>query len=276
MDRKILIILGFVLSLSVPLKSHAEDPIVFGFLPILSPQKLLARFAPLADYLGEQLGRPVRLETAANYSEFVRRTDEKRYDILFTAPHFYYLAQRRAGYNVLVRVNAPSLAAIIVARKDSEIKTLQDLHGKKLATVDPLALGTVLVRAHLSAHNIDPDKDLTLVATPTHNASLLSAYKQVTDAASLMIPPFRRASADIRDNMIVIAETSGTAHMPISVSSSVSAEDATIIERALLNLKQHDEGRALLKHLSWPGFVKAGAAEYDQLEWVARQVKLTE
>ena len=274
LHRRVFVILGLALCFSAPTNTHADDTLIFGFLPILSPQKLVARFGPLTDYLAKQLGKPVRLETAANYAEFVRRTFERRYHILFTAPHFYYLAQRQAGYHVLVRVNAPTMPAIIVARKDSNIKTLDDLRGKKLSTVDPLALGTALVKAHLSEHNIDPDKDLTLVATPTHNASLLSAYKRVTDAASLMLPPFNRAKPEIKDNMRVVAQTAGTPHMPISVSAMVSTEDATIIESALLNLQTSDEGKKLLKHLSWPGFAKTNPSDYDQLEWAAKQIKL--
>lgn len=276
LDRKFIIVLGLVFCFVSPLQVHAKDAMVFGFLPILSPQKLVARFGPLTDYLAKQLGRPVRLETAANYAEFVRRTNERRYDILFTAPHFYYIAQRQAGYHVLVRVDAPSMPAIIVARKDSDIKTLDDLRGKKLSTVDPLALGTALVKAHLSEHNIDPDKDLTLVATPTHNASLLSAYKRVTDAASLMLPPYTRAKPEVKNSMRIVAQTAGTPHMPICVSAAVSAEDVAIIEKALLNLKSTDDGKALLKHLSWPGFAKTTPTEYDQLEWAAKQIKLPE
>ncbi|WP_455205692.1 phosphate/phosphite/phosphonate ABC transporter substrate-binding protein [Kaarinaea lacus] len=275
-NHKIVVVLGLSLCLTLPLPAHAEDALVFGFLPILSSQKLVARFGPLTDYLAKQLGRPVHLETAANYEEFVLRTKKRRYDILFTAPHFYYIAQRQSGYRVLVRVDAPTMAAIIVARVDSDIKTLEDLRGKKLSTVDSLALGTALVKAHLSANNIDPDKDLTLVATPTHNASLLSAYKRVTDAASLMLPPYKRAKPEIRNSMKIIAQTAGTPHMPISVSPSVLPQEAAIIERALLDLKTSDEGKALLRHLSWPGFAKVDPSEYDQLEWAAKQIKLQE
>lgn len=275
-NHKFVAVVALSFCLALPLSSHAEEALIFGFLPILSAQKLVARFGPLTDYLAKQLDRPVRMETAANYAEFIQRTSKRRYDILFTAPHFYYIAQREAGYRVLVRVDAPTMPAIIVARVDSNIKSLEDLRGKKLSTVDSLALGTALVRAHLSANNIDPDNDLTLVATPTHNASLLSAYKRVTDAASLMLPPYNRAKPDVKKQMRVIAQTFGTPHMPISVSGSMSSQEAAIIENVLLNLKSSDDGKALLKHLSWPGFAKASPSEYDGLEWAAKQVKLSE
>lgn len=273
---RLLIILALCLGLTAPTQAGTEKPMIFGILPILSPQRLVARFGPLTDYLASQLHRRVRLETAANYNEFVRRTSQRRYDILFTAPHFYYIAQRKAGYRVLVRVDLPSLPAVIVTRKDSNIKTLDDLRGKHLATADPLALGTALVKAYLVKHGINPDKDLTLVATPTHNASLVSTYKGVTDAASLMLQPYSRASKEVKSNMRIIAQTVGTPHMPISVSPAVSAKDAAIIENALVNLKSSEEGRALLKHLAWPGFTKTVPSEYDQLEWAAKQIKVSE
>lgn len=275
-QRKIFVVVGLLVCISLPLSVSAKEPLVFGFLPILSPQKLVARFGPLTDYLAKQLHRPVRLETATDYAEFYRRTKEKRYDILFTAPHFYYLAQRQAGYRVLVRVDLPTMPAIIVARKDSKIKNLDDLRGKKLATVDPLALGTALGKAYLSANHVDPNKDLTLVATPTHNASLLSAYKGVTDAALLMLEPYKRVAPEVKNDMVVLAQTEGTPHMPISVSPAVSAEEGQIIQNSLVILADSEEGRALLKHLGWPGFVKTKPAEYDQLEWAAKQVSVSE
>ncbi len=74
-------------------RAAEEARLVLGLLPILSPERLMRRFGPLADYLSGALGVPVVLETAPDYRQFVKRTaGERRYDLLFTAPHFYYLA----------------------------------------------------------------------------------------------------------------------------------------------------------------------------------------
>jgi phosphonate transport system substrate-binding protein len=270
---KLLVVLGILLCMTVPICAAAEAPLIFGLLPVVSPQRLLIHFDPLRDYLARQLHKPVRLETAGSYAEFFHRTNERQYDILFTAPHFYYVAQRQAGYRVLVRMDAPTMRAVIVARKDSNIKSLNDLRGKQFATADPLALSTAMVRAHLSQYGIDPDKDLTLVATPTHNSSLLSTMIRVTDASALMRLPYNNAKTQVKNNMRIIAETAGTPHMPVSVSSSVSDRDAAIIENALLNLTSSEEGRTLLKKLGWPGFTKTSPAEYDKMEWAVKEIE---
>ncbi len=250
---------------------HADrDYLVFGFLPIVSPERLVRRFAPLTEYMSQQLGIEVRMETAPDFAEFLRRTHHrKRYDILFTAPHFYYLARRRAGYRALVRVGLPGMQAVIVVPRQSTVRSVRDLRGKRLATVDPLALATALVRACLVREGLDPDHDLTLVSTPSHNASLLSAHQGRTDAASLMLPLYRRAAPDVLAGTRIVAETDASRHMPISVAPWVDAELAGRIRAMLLKLRDDEQGRQLLRQLDWPGFVLAGPRDYDDLEWAA-------
>ncbi len=248
-------------------------PLVFGFLPIVSSERLVHRFSPLADYLSAKLDRKIRMETAPDFASFVRRTDdEQRYDILFTAPHLYYLAHRKSHYRALVRVDRPGMKAVFVTPVASPVHSLQDLRGRRLATTDPLALATVLARARLEQAGIDPDRDLTLVATPSHNASLLSCYRGTTDAAALIRPLYRRARAEIRDQTRVVAETASVPHMPIAVAPWIDAHTAARLRDILVNMSAETQGRALLRHLDWPGFVAAQPGEYDGLGTVADQL----
>jgi phosphonate transport system substrate-binding protein len=244
-----------------------ERPLIFGFLPIVSPEKLVRRFEPLVDHLAETLGVSITLESAPDYAEFMRRThEEKRYDLLFTAPHFYYMAQRKAGYRVVARVDGPLMKAVIVARRDGDVATPADLCGRRVAIPDPLALGTLLVRQRLVEAGCDPAGETTLIATPSHNASLYSAYRRAADAAGLMTTPLARADPEVTGQMRVVAETQSTPNMPFSVAPWISPDRAEAFARALFALSASEKGRALLKHLSWPGFTRASAAEYDVFE----------
>lgn len=266
----------FLLNPSVSQASDEKNnnEIIFGILPIVSTTKLIKRFAPMAKYLSKKLGVPVRIETAADFKTFMNRTNnENRYDLLFTAPHLYYLAQRQAKYKVIVRVAAPDMKALIVVPKKSKIKTLRDLKGRELSTTDELALATLMIRAHLSAASINPDKDLKIINTPTHNASLLSAFKGITDAGSLMQPPFMRAKKEIKQSMRILSITDGSPHMPIAVSSRMSDELTNKIKMTLLELKSSEKGRSLLKNLRWPGFVSVKPKDYDKLKWAVEQLK---
>ena len=247
-------------------KCREFSPVTFGILPFISAEQLVERFSPLAHYLSKYLDVPIRIETAPNFVEFARRTHEdQRYDILFTAPHFYPLANSKAGYQLIAAVDSPGIWAIIVAPKKSSIYSIDDLAGKRLATLHPMSLSSLLVRKYLSAHGINPDVDLTMVATPTHDASLLSSYHGVTDASALMQPPYEAASPPVRNSMRIIARTESTPHIPISVSPRISKSCAAEISSLLLKMASTIEGKKVLKHNQFSGFRQAHAEDYNNL-----------
>ncbi len=242
------------------------SPITFGILPFVSAQHLVIRFTPLINYLSHHLNTQVRIETAPNFDEFTRRTSEdKRYDILFTAPHFFPEAQT-AGYHLIASVDSPGMRAVIVVPKKSTIKTIEDLAGKRLATVATRSLATLLVKKHLSRHGINPDKDLQIILTPTHDASLLSSYHGITDASALMQPPYAAASQQVRDSMRIIAKTETAPHIPISVSNRISKNCTTEITTLLLSMSSTYEGQQALKHNRFSGFRQPQADEYEKIK----------
>lgn len=272
----LVLVLGFLTSSPVLLAGQpatGNSPLVFGFLPVVSSERLVKRFSPLVDYIAERLDIDTRMETAPDFQAFIRRTrDEKRYDILFTAPHLYYLAHKNPGYRAIVRVDSPGMKAVIVTRADSPVKSLEDLRGKRLATTDPLALATVLARGLLLDAGVDPDRDLELVATPSHNASLLSSYRGTTDASVLILPLYRRARADVRDAMRIIAETDNVPHMPLAVAPWIDSGLTEQLRSALIELNTTPTGRTLLRQLDWPGFTAVQMDEYETFKSIVDQL----
>ena len=243
-------------------KTHA--PLIFGILPFISAEQLVDRFTPFAQYLHKYLQVPVRIETAPNFMEFAKRArEQQRYDILFTAPHLFPQASK-AGYRLIAGVDSPGMRAIFVAPKKSNIHTLADLKGKRLASVQPMSLANLMIKKHLSNHGLKPDIDVTLVITPTHDASLLSSYLGVTDASSLMRPPYEAASQTLRDSMRIIAETETAPHIPISVSPRISTNCKDEIS-ALLKMDTIAEGKAVLKHNRFAGFKHADVKDYQRV-----------
>jgi phosphonate transport system substrate-binding protein len=253
----------------------SRQTLVFGFLPILSAERLVTRFSPLVDYLSEHTGLDIRMETAPDFAEFIRRTQrERRYDILFTAPHFFYLAEHQRGYRGLVRVNRSGMRAIVVVPANSDINALADLRGRSLATTGPLALSTLLIRNLLLQSGLDPDKDLRLVPTPSHIAALLSSDQGNTDASAVMQPVFRRVRPQIKDNMRIIATSEAVPHIPLGVAPWIDERTANRLQQALIGMQYDPAGRRVLKHLDWPGFVPIKGQEYERLRQLADQVKL--
>ena len=244
---------------------RAFKPMTFGILPFISAEQLVVKFTPLVHYLSEHLNTPIRIETAPDFMAFAQRTQQQRYDILFTAPHFYAKANQ-VGYQLIARVDSPGMSAVIVAPRKSHIDTLDDLKGKRLASLHKESLASILLRKHLREHGIDPDRDLSIISTPTHDASLLSSYHGITDASALMQPPYEAASEQVRQNMRVIATTERAPHIPISVSARLSPQCGQEISRLLLSMGNTDEGRSVLKNNRFSGFRKASEEDYKKIK----------
>jgi phosphonate transport system substrate-binding protein len=154
---------------------------------------------------------------------------------------------------------------VIVAPLTSDIRAVEDLKGKRLAIVQPMSLATLLVRNHLYEAGIDPDNDLSLVITPSHDASLLSSYHGVTDASALMQPPFAAASETVRKSVRVIARTQSTPNIPISIGPWISGDCAAEISGLLLDMDKNDEGRAALELSPYTGFTQGDPEAYEAL-----------
>ena len=102
---------------------EGEKPLLMGVFPVVSGVALFKRFAPLKDYLANELGSGIVLETAKDFATFVQRTAECRYDIVITAPHFSLLAADCGDYRIVARPKQ-DLVSLIVVSKTSAITEL--------------------------------------------------------------------------------------------------------------------------------------------------------
>ncbi len=256
--------------------TQVDEPFIFGFLPAYTPEKLVITFEPLVEYVSAKLRVPVKLETAPDFPEFVRRThDSRRYDFLFTAPHLYYLAKERAGYRAVAQVKGGELRATIVALLDSDLTSPQQLLGKRLASSEPLAVITVLARAKLAELGLDPDKDLEIVTTPSHDASLQALLRKRTHAAVLPSPFFnQRLHPELKSKLRVIAETDTVPQMPISAASWVPDELVARLRDILLEMAGTPDGAMVLKRLGWAGFTETKPGDYAEMERFSKFAKL--
>jgi phosphonate transport system substrate-binding protein len=133
---------AFFLTLAGCVRPGGEKPLRVGFMICNSVAETRARFAPLAAHLAEQLGRrvePVWLDTA-DFDEAIRAG---RFDLIHTNSYLYAWFHEAYGFRVLAgeergRDRAYSSGAIIAGR-DSGVKSLADLKGKRFVFGPPFA-----------------------------------------------------------------------------------------------------------------------------------------
>jgi len=241
-----------------------DKPLLVGFVPAFNTERMVATFEPFVDYLASNMGVALRMETAPDLKEFSRRTnDEKRYDFLFTAPHFYLAAERKAGYRAIARVKGTDIRAVLVVRQDSPINVAADLRGKQIASQESASLVTILGRAKIRSLGFDPSSDVTFVETPNMDSSLQAVLRKRTDAALLVETFFKeRLPPEIRGQLRSVMETEAAPAMPISISSHTDPALAEKLVAVLLAMPDTVDGSQMLKKIAWPGFVRAAPSDY--------------
>ena len=126
----------------------AAPVLEIGVLPYIGLNELLQAYGPLARYLEQETGRPVRIVTARDYPDFLSRTARHEYPLLITASHFARLAQQDSGYVPLLRP-LTDFHVLLLVRQDAPLRQPPDLQQARIATPGLLAQTTMLGRAAL-------------------------------------------------------------------------------------------------------------------------------
>lgn len=253
-----------LLTVTTATRAHEPDgqPLTFGILPFMSPIALLKRFAPLRDYLSQEIGHPVVLETARDYPGFVQRTSERRYDIVLTAPHFALQALDTGRYSVQATY-LNELSAVILVRADSNIRSVQELAGKVIATPPPEAIVTMVGRRLLGTyleHQTPPLYRNYL----SHNAAFRAVAGGEASAAIVTVNVVQQAKAP-EMGLVELTRSQGFPAMGVLVASDLTQDLQRRTAAVFTAMHDHPTGRAVLRRIGYPGYRPAAAEDFDSL-----------
>ncbi len=162
---------------TVPLSG---DPVRVGILVIDSAVSVTERYRPLLDYLAETIGRPFELVPLTQDSQFTA-VQQNQLDFTLNNPLAAVQLQRLYKTRFLATHSRPQtgtkFSGLIVVRRASTIRTLDDLRGKKGACVSfqTAAGGCIFQIYHLQQRGIDPFTDFSrFVENPSQDNIVLA------------------------------------------------------------------------------------------------------
>jgi phosphonate transport system substrate-binding protein len=246
-----------------PAQEAAAPALIFGLLPSESAVAKFKRYAPLRDYLAARLRQRVVLETARNFPEFIKRTRERKYDFLETAPHFVPSAIDSGHYQVLTTITQP-LSAQVVVHENSPYQQVSQLAGRKVATPSPKAVITRIGKQALVARGLHGQSQPVYMTYRTHNAAYQAVLGQQADAAIISVNVYNKAlrkSEPLRS----IAASEAIPNMSIVVARDLPSVTRQTLEEQLVGMQQDPRGREVLKKTAYPGYRKADIKEYESL-----------
>lgn len=245
---------------------YTPKKLTVQFVPSSNADTLEAKAKPLQALLKKQLGIPVTVSVSTNYNTIVEAMGSKQVDVGFLPPDAYVQAHKQNGVKVILQaerfgVKEPNDQATkslvsyyrsqILVRKDSGIKTLADLKGKKIAVQDTTSTaGWVYPAVELYKHGININKNgIKLVQVKGHDQGVLAVYNGNADAAFVFQGARKIVLKDAPNVMTKVVPLYTTSKIPndtISVRGDMSKKWQKKIAAAFKAIAKSKKGHEII------------------------------
>lgn len=282
--KKTMLVIGLCLMLA-PFSAIAQSTqteLSIGLIPEMNVFAQMERFSPLAKYLTEKTGLKINFNILSRYGNIIDRFSAEGMDGAFLGSFTGALAIQQLGVIPLVRpVNLDGEStyhAHIYTRKDSGIKTVADMKGKKFAFVEKATTaGYLFPLAYLGEHGVlDLDAFFSeYYFAGSHDASLSAVLNRQADigaSKNTVYDWIRRSDPRVDKEIVVLAESSKVPSNGLCVSSELSVDTREKLKTALLELNLSPEGRAVLLNFKALKFIETNTDDYKPVIEMAEKV----
>ncbi len=243
---------------------------IFGIHPLHNPKKLFEVYQPLIDYLNTNLKDvTITLEASKNYEEYDKKLFSGHFD--FSLPNPYQTVEAtKYGYSIFGKMgDDQNFRGIILVRKNSDIKEISDLKGKKISYPASTALAaTMMPQRFLHDNGIDINKDVKNLYVGSQESSIMNLFLNESDAAATWPPPwlaFEKERPEIAKELEVKWETSSLPNNGLVVKKSIDSKLVEKISTLMFNLHNTQEGQEILKAMELSKFEKADYKTYESV-----------
>ena len=219
----------------------------FGVEPYDSGPKFAAAYAALTKAISKNLGCPVQLFVAQNYTAEIEAMRANKLDAGEFGPLGYIFAAKLAHAIPVAAFGDKNgkpvtYTAALWVPDSSTIQTVADLKGHTVAFSDPGSTsGNLLPRYAMIKAGLDPNKDVKIEFAGSHTASLLALTNGKVDAGEVNSQQQTTATAAGQfdtSKFRTIWRSAPIPNDPITVRGNLPAAFQTAFTNALLKLTQ--------------------------------------
>ena len=281
--------LGMAAIAGFTMAASAEGPLNVQFVPTNNDGSLEAKTGPFADYLSEKLGMDVNVTLATDYSTIVEAMASGKVDLGIMPPAAYVQARNLDAAEAilssqLVKYDEDTEEPIegeytstfkgeVIVKADSEMESLEDLKGKKIATLSPnSASGYIYPVAEMKDLGIDPLTDCTLTTVNDIPSEMTAVLNGQQDACFVFqgaryVFSSKFTDYDLYKDLKVLYLTDGDIpNDAIAVQPSMDEDLKAQIKDVFLNMANDEEGKEAMSLWGHTGYGEADESAYDTIE----------
>ena len=252
----------------------AQTSLHLVLTPSQKPTDLLVAGEAFGAALGKLVGVPIRVTVASDYAAVIEALRNRTADLAFVHPAGYVLANREAKAMIVAKDQwhgNTSYTSRIYVRKESGLKTLEDLRGKTIAFVDPTSTSgyvypmVMLIEKGL-VRNRDPKTFFKeFVFSGSHDAGLLALLNGHVDAFASFDQAREQYLKDPaqRETLTWVAETAPIPEGGICAREGLDPALVAKVRTALLSMRGPAYAPLLKALYDIDGFEPAEDREYE-------------
>jgi len=269
---------------AVSIDSQPRETIRIGLIPEQNVFNQRKRYEPLADYLSKKVGVEIELRVLSAYGNVLRNFVSSDLDAAFFGSFTGALAQRRLGVEALARPEYPDGSStyhgLIFGRSDSEIRTSEDMKGKRFVFVDrATTAGWLLPLYYFKTHGIENHRTWLKETyfAGTHEGAIYDVLERNADIGAAKNTVFDLLAKDdprIYSELTILTRSPNVPENALCVRTSLDDALKTEIKETLLNMDQDIEGKVILKEFGVARFISTTEEDYDVVFDFAAEVGL--
>jgi phosphate/phosphite/phosphonate ABC transporter binding protein len=273
-----LIVLGMTVSVA-----FAGQPIKIGVAAMISPQETVRYYKQLIDYVSSKLGSPVEMVQKESYDEMDKMLEHGEVQMAFVCAGPYVKDHAKFGAELLVAPQSygqPFYHAYIIVNKNSPIKDLAGLRGKKFAFTDPKSNTGKIVPSYMVAKEFGttPEKFFgKIFYTRSHDKSVEAVAKNMVDGASVdsLIYDYAAAKHPVYTSQTkIIRKSPAYGIPPLVVDKNIDPALKSRLRTILLNMHNDPAGKAILDGIMVDKFIIPKDSDYNTVRemdaWLAK------
>jgi len=265
-----------------PKKTWGQQELVIGLIPEQNVFRQREHYNVLKKYLYDRLGITVNFTNLSRYGNIVERFATENMDGGFFDSFTYALAHNQLGVEALARpVNldgTSTASGYIFVRKDSGIRTIAEMKGKRFAFVErATTAGYLFPLAYLRENGItDPRAYLgeTFFAG-SPEAAIQAVLDKEADVGAAKNTTYDLLAAEnprIEKELDVLTSSSVLPLNCFAVRRDLDPELKNALRKALLDMDKDTEGIETLRRFGARGFIETNNGDYEYLYRLSAQV----
>ncbi len=252
---------------------YGPKTIRFAVLPLYPATTIYHRYEPLMRYLSDKTGYEFKLVIPKDFEEFARIVKSGKVDFSYQNPYIFSQIDHEHPLKALVSTLGPPgeesggdevFRGVIITRKDSPVKTVEDLINRRIMIVSPRSAGGFLSqKIYLAKRGIDVERDMHIIDAKRQEKVILGVYNGLADAGFVREAALQVLKDEIdMKNIRVLATTSPLPNWPIAWTKKGRPDLAAKVRQLLLNFNDAE----ILKTAHISAFKEPNEQELQELK----------